>query len=223
MELLLGFKQRSSNGSSRFFISRKLFVVCTKFLTPCDNVSLKSLQVWPISRTFHLFLFIGEQDNTICCVDDLTFCATNEMDIVALAVQLQTEGVDWEQEDDAARILGVHIEHDPKTGYLNIIQKDLLKWVLETLSLSVETTSGKFTPVKGKNLIKHAHGEHAFWNFNYSSVVGMLFYLAGQECPDITYLSTVLQDMYSVFFLRLVHRHALKQNGCYMQATSDKE
>ncbi|KAL7447718.1 hypothetical protein ACHAXS_000079 [Conticribra weissflogii] len=33
-------------------------------------------------------------DNTICCVDDLTFCATNEMDIVALAVQLQTEGVD---------------------------------------------------------------------------------------------------------------------------------
>ncbi len=49
--------------------------------------------------------------------------ARNEKDIVELAIQLCSEGVDLEQEDDAARFLGVQIECDPNTGFLNMTQK----------------------------------------------------------------------------------------------------
>ncbi len=74
-----------------------------------------------------------------------------------------------------------------KTGFLNMMQKDLMKQVLETLDLDIGIANGRFTPVEGKPLVKHAHGEPASGNFNYSSVVGMLLYLAGHTCPDITY------------------------------------
>ncbi len=72
-------------------------------------------------------LFIGEKVIAICYVDDLIFWTRNEKDIVELAVQLHAEGVDLEQEDDAARFLGVHIERDLNTGFLNMTQKGLIK------------------------------------------------------------------------------------------------
>ncbi|KAL7460449.1 hypothetical protein ACHAXS_000903 [Conticribra weissflogii] len=69
----------------------------------------------------------------------------HEKDIVALAVQLCTEQVDVEQEDDTARFLGIHKEHDPKTGFLNMTQKGLIKQELKNLHLDVGTVNGKFT------------------------------------------------------------------------------
>ncbi|KAL7456631.1 hypothetical protein ACHAXS_000387 [Conticribra weissflogii] len=48
----------------------------------------------------------------------------------------------------------------------------------------------------------------------------MLLYLAGHMCPDITY--TVNCTTRKVFCPKLVHKHALKQIGHYLKATSDK-
>ncbi len=79
------------------------------------------------------------------------------MDIVALAIQVYTEGIDQEQENDAAGFLRVHIEHDPNTVLLNKMQKGLIKPILETLGLNVETSSEKFTPAEGEPLAKHVH------------------------------------------------------------------
>ncbi len=45
----------------------------------------------------------------------------NKKDIVELAIQLNAEGFDLEQEDDADWFLGVHIEHNPNTGFLNMM------------------------------------------------------------------------------------------------------
>ncbi len=90
-----------------------------------------------------------------------------------------SEGVDLEQEDDAVRFLGIHIKRNPKTRFLNMAQKGLIKWVLETISLDVGNANEKFTPAKGKPHSKHAHGEPVSGKFNYSSVVEMFLYLAG--------------------------------------------
>ncbi len=49
------------------------------------------------------------------------------MDFIDLKIQLHAEGVDLEQEDDAARFLGVHKEHKLKTKFLNMMQKGLIK------------------------------------------------------------------------------------------------
>ncbi|KAL7460116.1 hypothetical protein ACHAXS_000583, partial [Conticribra weissflogii] len=151
-------------------------------------------------------LFIGKKVISICCVDDLIIWARNEKDIVELAIQLCTEGVDLEQEDDAARFLGVHIQHNPNTRFLNISQKGLIKQVLETLGLDVGTANGKFTAVKAKPLAKHMHGESASDDFSYSSVIRMLLYLAGHTCPDITYVNCAERYM---FCPKLVHKQAL--------------
>ncbi len=40
------------------------------------------------------------------------------------------------------------MERNPNTGFLNMMQKGLIKQVLETLGLNVGTANGKFTPAK---------------------------------------------------------------------------
>ncbi len=64
------------------------------------------------------------------------------------------------------------------------------------------------------------HGEPAFGNFNYGSVVGMLLYLAGHTRPDITYAVNCAARY--MFCPKLVHEQALKQIGHYLKATADK-
>ncbi len=54
------------------------------------------------------------------------------------------EGVDLEQVDDAARFLGVHTKDDPKTRFVNMRKKDLIKCVLEILGLDVRTANVKY-------------------------------------------------------------------------------
>ncbi|KAL7448319.1 hypothetical protein ACHAXS_000145, partial [Conticribra weissflogii] len=168
---------------------------------------------------FNPCLFIGEKVIVICYIDDLFFWARNEKDAVDLSVQFYTKGFDPDQDGDAARFLGVHIEHDPNTGFLNMMQKRLIKQMLETFVLNIGTANGKITPAKGKPLAKHTHGEPGSGNFNYISVVGVFFYLAGHTCPDITY-AFICAARY-MFCPKIVHKDALKRIGHYLKATSD--
>ncbi len=86
-----------------------------------------------------------------------------------------------------------HSERDPKTGFLNLMQKDLIKQVLENIGLDVGAANGKFTSPKGKPLAKNVQGEPASGDFNYSSVVGLQMY----HTLILLMLSTVLQDICS--------------------------
>ncbi|KAL7447984.1 hypothetical protein ACHAXS_000120 [Conticribra weissflogii] len=111
----------------------------------------------------------------------------------------------------------------------------LLLWSMSTTSLLVMcpiVTSNKFTtddplvyhlpPLDevwlsepehcdcGCVLAKHVYGEPVSGDFNYNIVFGMLLYLAGHTCPDITYAVNCA----------LVHKHILKQIGCHLN--SDK-
>ena len=52
-------------------------------------------------------LFIGEEVICICCVCYLLFWSKDEAHINELAILIHYFGVDLEQEDDAASILGV--------------------------------------------------------------------------------------------------------------------
>ncbi len=88
------------------------------------------------------------------------------------------------------------------------------------MNVGIRTANGKFTPTNRKALAKHAYGESAFCDSSYSSVVGMLLYLAGHTYPDIT--CGVNCAARYVFCPRLVHKHTLKQIGCYLKATSGK-
>ncbi len=205
----LGFKQHDSNGKFQVLCLEKTFYgLCQsphavrKFLN--DNLGNCGLPQAP----FDPCLFIGKTVIEIRQVDDLIFWARNEKDVVELAVQLHAEGDDLEQKDDAAGFLGLFIEHDPNTGFLNKMQKGLIKQVLETTDLDVGTTNGKFTPAKGMPLAKDAHGQPASGDFNYSSVVAMLLKNACHTRPNITYAFNCAKRF--MFCPKLVHKQALK-------------
>jgi hypothetical protein len=101
-------------------------------------------------------------------------------------MQLREFGVDLEQEYDAADFLGVTLERDSETGLLEMKQTGLIKRIIKALGLN-DGAKGKFTPSESKPLVKDVNGDLASGAFSYSSVVGMLLYLSGHTCPDITF------------------------------------
>ena len=103
-------------------------------------------------------LFIGENIVCICYVDDLIFWAKDEKDIHDLAMKLREVGVDLEQEEDDAGFLGVRMDHNHKTGLLDMKQEGLIKRVIEAMGLDVRTTNDKWNPAEAKPLMKDEDG-----------------------------------------------------------------
>ena len=97
-----------------------------------------------------------------------------------------TKGLLLEQEDDAAGFLGVKMVKTAD-GNLEMKQTGLIDWILEAMGLDSKLATNKWTPAEGKLLTKDADGEPPQGSFSYSSVVGMLLYLAGHTCPNIAY------------------------------------
>ncbi len=102
-------------------------------------------------------------------------------------MQLHGLCVNLEQEDDAARFLGVMLERDLETSLLEMKQTGLIKQVIKALGLDDGLVKGKYTPSESKPLVKNLNGEAANEAFSYSSVVGMLLYLSGHTRPDIIF------------------------------------
>ena len=165
-------------------------------------------------------LFVGDKVICICYVDDLLFWAKDEQDIHNLAMKLREVGVDLEQEDDAAGFLGVRLERVEGTNLLEMKQTGLIDRVLETLGLDVGTVNGKATPAERAPLVKDADGPVASGDFSYSSVVGMLLYLAGHSRPDIAYAVNCAARY--MFCPKQSHEKALKCIGRYLKATQER-
>jgi hypothetical protein len=83
-----------------------------------------------------------------------------------------------------------------------------------------DRAKGKFTPSESKPLVKDVNGDLASGAFSYSSVVGMLLYLSGHSCPDITFAVNCCARY--MFCPKYVHELALKQIGRYLKQTPDR-
>ena len=161
-------------------------------------------------------LFAGPTVICICYVDDLLFWARDPADIDRLAISLIEAGVDLEEEDDAAGFLGVHMEK-ARGGTLELKQDGLIDRILTALGLNDGMAKCKHTPSESRPLTKDPDGEQAIGTFSYSSVVGMLLYLAGHSRPDIAYAVNCCARY--MFCPRLCHETALKRIGRYLLAT----
>jgi hypothetical protein len=89
-------------------------------------------------------LFAGEKVICISYVDDLIFWACNEKNIHHIAMKLREVGVDLEQETDAAGFLGIRMERDPNTVFLEMKQEGLTLCIIEAMGLDVGV--GTVTP-----------------------------------------------------------------------------
>ena len=164
-------------------------------------------------------LFIGERVVAVAFVDDILFWSTDEEYINQLGEQLRKQGLLLEQEDDAAGFLGVQM-HKLEDGSMELKQTGLIDRVLEALGLDSKMSTGKFTPAEAKPLVRDEDGEPPSGTFSYSSVVGMLLYLAGHTRPDIAYAVNCCARY--MFNPRLSHEKALKRIGRYLKATRDR-
>jgi hypothetical protein len=139
--------------------------------------------------------------------------------ITELGARLRKEGLLLEEEDDAAGYLGVDMTKTPE-GYLEMKQTGLIDRILEALGLDSKLATSKWTPAEAKPLTRDLDGEGPQGSFSYSSVVGMMLYLAGHSRPDIAYsVNCCARYMFSP---RLSHEKALKRIGRYLKATRDK-
>eukprot|EP00956_Cyclotella_meneghiniana_P015936 scaffold24808_cov102-Cyclotella_meneghiniana.AAC.1 len=131
-------------------------------------------------------LFVSDKVTAVAFVDDILFWSTDEAYINQLGSRLRKEGLLLEEEGDAAGYLGVEMTKTEE-GLIEMKQTGLIDRVLEALGLDTKYATNKWTPAEGKPLTKNENGEPPQGSFSYSSVVGMLLYLAGHTRPDIAY------------------------------------
>ena len=118
-------------------------------------------------------------------VDDTLMWSTSEDNIFKLCGLLRAEGVELEEEDDAAGFLGVKLT---KCGtQMTMTQEGLIDRSIEALDLDVDLSTPRATPCLKAPLTKDLDGDPCHGTFAYASVVGMLLYLAGHSRPDIAY------------------------------------
>ncbi len=165
------------------FVSRKLFMVCAKILTPPGSTH------WEIG-IFSLLNFalkpasIGKKVIALCYFDDLIFGTRNENDLVCLNIKLHSDNLHLEQEDDAVRFLGIHIKCDPRPDFStwhrkswSSLPRKLMVWMLE-LQIYYMYLPKSFLPNMCMESLPLAIS---------TKVVGIPLYLASTIFPDITY------------------------------------
>ena len=165
-------------------------------------------------------LFIGEKVICVVYVDDLLFWSTEEDHIVSLAEALRLEGVDLEEEGDAAGFLGVKLEREQDTGRIRMTQTGLIDRVITALGLDEISVKMKTAPAERRPLIKDADGDPSSESFSYASIVGMMLYLSGHTCPDLVYAVNACARY--TFCPRRTHEVALKRIGRYLKLTRNK-
>ena len=165
-------------------------------------------------------LFIGKKGVAIIYADGILFWSVDVNDIHEKAMKLREQGVDLKQEDNAAGFLGVTLGCDEKNGMMEMKQVGLIDCVIETLGLDDRMAKGKSTPAESILLVKDTDGEEPCGFFSYISVVGMLLFLSGRNCPDIAYAVNCCARY--MFCLKRSHEKALKRIGRYLKATWDQ-
>ena len=165
-------------------------------------------------------LFIGPKVICIVYVDDVLFWSPKEEYIYEVGQNLRDQGVELEEEGDAAGFLGVDLSRDPETGQIHLTQAGLIKRIVDALGLDSTVVNPRVTPAERKPLVKDEDGEPPQESYNYASIVGMLLYLAGHTRPDIAY--SVSQVARFMFCPKRSHEQALKMIGRYLIGTMDR-
>lgn len=165
-------------------------------------------------------LFIGPNIIVIVYVDDILMYARDERIIDSLIGKLKKDNIWIRKEGSTEGFLGVDISPRRPDGSFTLLQTGLTKRVIEALGLHADWTGAKETPADVVALPRDKDGTPADPLVNYSSVVGMLLYLAGHTRPDIAF--AVHQCARYTFKPTTRHVTALKRIGRYLKGTQNE-
>ena len=97
---------------------------------------------------------------------------------------LKSKGLDLQREGEFQDYLGISFTTLPD-GSTHMTQSGLIKKIINATGM--ENCNPNKTPALKACLGKDEEGEPMKDDFNYRSIVGMLLYLSGNTCPDITF------------------------------------
>jgi Reverse transcriptase (RNA-dependent DNA polymerase) len=146
-------------------------------------------------------LFIRSDMIIVSYVDDCVHWYRDQAVLDAFIQSLKDDGdeYNWEHtvEGKVSALLGIDIQYNKKTKQYKLTQNGLVDKCLRATGL--ENCNAKPTPCSadGKPLGTDPHGAPAKADWSYSSVIGMLLYLAGNSRPDIAF-SQLIKSYYSV-------------------------
>ena len=121
-------------------------------------------------------------------------------------------------EDDYAGFLGINI-NKTKTGK-ELLQTGLIDRILQALSLDNENITIRTEPASTTPLGKETTGAPRKEEWSYSSIIGMMLYLASNSRPDIAF--AVHQCARFNHCPRLKHEQAVKRIARYLKGTRNK-
>jgi len=122
-----------------------------------------------------------------------------------------------DEESSVEGFLGVDIVRDQEAGTITLTQTGLTKRIIS--ALGCDNLPALSTPAD-TILHKDEDGDPATGDFNYASVVGMMWYLYGHSRPDLGF--ALSQASRFTHFPRRSHELALIRIGQYLKGTLDK-
>ena len=130
-------------------------------------------------------LFANGEVRVLFWVDDCIFYSNNSKAIDNVIDNLKDEFL-LEKEDGMAVFLRLIIHRDTLNKTVTLTQEHLIDRIIHAMQL--EDCNPNFTPAYKIPLCKDLNGETCQEQWNYRSILGMLFYFGGITCLDISYV-----------------------------------
>ena len=164
-------------------------------------------------------LFIVDKLIAVMYVYDILMCSTEDQNMIDLTKLLNTEGIDLEEKNCAAGFLGVNL-NNTAGGSMMMTQEGLIESIIGAMGLDLYQSTPNSTPYMKAPLTKDLDGDLCSEYFAYSSIFGIMLYLAGHSRPDITY--SVSQVARFTFCPKRPHEAFLKFIGRYLLGKRNK-
>ena len=151
-------------------------------------------------------------------VDDCGVCAPTITLIDELVERLKKKGLSLEKEGNFTNYLGINFVRDEKTNSITMTQKGLINKVIDATNM--QDCNPNWTPATQLALGSDPDGEPMKEKWQYSSIVGMLLYLATNTRPDIAFAVSQVARFNSN--PKKSHAAAVKTIVRYLARTKDK-
>ena len=211
-------------------LKRNLYGQCDAPLKFYEHLKLGLSQRGFEPSKFDPCLFKSKDTMILTYIDDCIFFNKKKQAIDGVISSLRKDEIDGrrveefilEVEGDYAGFLGISItECTSVTGALELLQTGLIDKILVTLSLDDEFTTTRSEPAAVQTLGKDENGPARREHWSYSSVVGMMLYLASNSRPDIAF--AVNQCARFSHCPKLVHEKALERIARYLKGTKTQD
>jgi Reverse transcriptase (RNA-dependent DNA polymerase) len=162
-------------------------------------------------------LWLNKKKGVICViwVDDCLFFSKSEANIDSILTSMN-KTMPLTKEQSVTAFLGIQIQRSP-TSY-TLLQPKLIQQIIDSSFMS--DCNGAKTPAQSTPLGADINGNKFNEKWEYSSIVGMLMFLANNSRPDIAFATH--QCARFTHAPKESHGLAVKRIIRYLQATKDK-